>query len=57
MKTLDEALAVFSKEEVVSFKWDKEVNPDTGRGRRGCWYLLCVLYVSCIVAVNHFSFS
>lgn len=30
MKTLDEALAVFTKEEVVSFKWDKEVNPQTG---------------------------
>lgn len=30
MKTLDEALAVFTKEEVVSFTWDKEVNPDTG---------------------------
>lgn len=30
MKTLDEALTVFTKEEVVSFKWDKEVNPETG---------------------------
>lgn len=33
MKTLDEALAVFTKEEVVSFKWDKQVNPDTGRNK------------------------
>lgn len=30
MKTLGEALEVFTKEEVVSFKWDKEVNADTG---------------------------
>lgn len=33
MKTLHEALAVFTKEEVVSFKWDKEVNPETGERR------------------------
>lgn len=33
MKTLDEALAVFTKEEVVSFKWDKDVDPDTGERR------------------------
>lgn len=30
MKTLDEALSIFTKEEVVSFKWDKEVNAETG---------------------------
>eukprot|EP00903_Cladosiphon_okamuranus_P019913 g18301.t2 len=30
MKTLAEALEVFTSEEVVSFKWDKEVNADTG---------------------------
>ncbi|CAM9823365.1 unnamed protein product, partial [Laminaria digitata] len=33
MKTLGEALEVFTKEEVVSFKWDKEVNADTGERR------------------------
>lgn len=31
MKTLAEALEVFTKEEVVSFKWDKEVNAETGK--------------------------
>lgn len=31
MKTLAEALEVFTSEEVVSFKWDKEINADTGR--------------------------
>lgn len=31
MKTLAEALEVFTSEEVVSFKWDKEVNGDTGK--------------------------
>eukprot|EP00752_Nemacystus_decipiens_P004045 g3704.t1 len=30
MKTLAEALEVFTSEEMVSFKWDKEVNADTG---------------------------
>lgn len=30
MKTLDEALSIFTKEEVVSFKWDKEINAETG---------------------------
>ncbi|CAM9482017.1 unnamed protein product [Scytosiphon promiscuus] len=30
MKTLAEALEVFTAEEVVSFKWDKEINVDTG---------------------------
>lgn len=30
VKTLDEALLIFTKEEVVSFKWDKEVNAETG---------------------------
>lgn len=30
MKTLAEALEVFTAEEVVSFKWDKEINADTG---------------------------
>lgn len=30
MKTLGEALEAFTKEEVVSFKWDKEVNTETG---------------------------
>lgn len=34
MKTLAEALEVFTSEEVVSFKWDKEVNADTGRRTR-----------------------
>lgn len=34
MKTLGEALDVFTKEEVVSFKWDKEVNADTGAAVR-----------------------
>lgn len=31
MKTLAEALEVFTSEEVVSFKWDKEANADTGK--------------------------
>ncbi|CAB1113461.1 unnamed protein product [Ectocarpus sp. CCAP 1310/34] len=30
MKTLAEALEVFTAEEVVSFKWDKEINAETG---------------------------
>lgn len=34
MKTLAEALEVFTSEEVVSFKWDKEINADTGRRTR-----------------------
>lgn len=33
MKTLGEALEVFTAEEVVSFKWDKEINADTGVSR------------------------
>lgn len=36
MKTLAEALEVFTSEEVVSFKWDKEVNADTGQ-RNPSW--------------------
>ena len=32
MKTLAEALEVFTSEEVVSFKWDKQTNSDTGEG-------------------------
>lgn len=31
MKTLAEALEVFTSEEVVSFKWDKQINADTGK--------------------------
>lgn len=34
MKNLDEALTIFTKEGVVSFKWDKEVNADTGKPLR-----------------------
>lgn len=50
MKTLGEALEVFTKEEVVSFKWDKEVNADTGAlndhtpKNIGCFFI----YTSCI---------
>lgn len=32
LKTLAEALEVFTAEEVVSFKWDKEI-ADTGKSR------------------------
>lgn len=37
MKTLAEALDAFTKEELVSFKWDKEINPETGEEKSSNW--------------------